>query len=555
MIKSFRFVVLLAILVAGMVFGVSAQDRKILRTAISMTQGGIETIDPGKAETVAQIDAINQMFLGLTSQDVTTGATTLGLADSMTISEDGLTYTFTIRPEVSWVRYNAETDAVEQVMDDAGAPRYVTAQDVADGMRRTLDAATASPYSYVLAPYVTGGVEFNGGDAAAELGITVVDGLTLIITQPSVAGFADAIYGLWMSRPVPTWVIEEFGDEWILPDNIVTNGPFALKSWEIESSMTMIKNPFWAGTEEIPAAQLDEVQLVFLDLAQQLQEYEAGNLDAIDIPSADLARVLADSELSAGYTPGVNPCTDYYGFDNTTAPTDNVHLRRALSFAVDRQALVDLLADGKTVAAFFSYPTLVAAPTSAAYPDLGARYDLELAQAELALALEDLGLSSVAELPVIPLWYNDASFHPTVAQAIEQMWAEGLGVSVQLAPQDPSGYFSRISEDAPNIYRSGWCKDYADANNFLYDVFFSEASQNDTGFVNAEFDALVEQARTETDLAVRVELYAQAEDILVNQQAAIIPLFYRATNQLVRPGVVAGISVTGNQSYYLWDSN
>jgi oligopeptide transport system substrate-binding protein len=103
------------------------------------------------------------------------------------------------------------------------------------------------------------------------------------------------------------------------------------------------------------------------------------------------------------------------------------------------------------------------------------------------------------------------------------------------------------------IYRSGWCQDYADANNFLYDVFYSESSQNDPGYVSEAFDALVDEARLETDQARRLELYAQAEQQFIVEDAGIAPIYWYTTNQLVKPYVEATVAVTGNQAYYNWD--
>ncbi|MBL8146042.1 MAG: oligopeptide ABC transporter substrate-binding protein OppA, partial [Anaerolineae bacterium] len=153
----------------------------------------------------------------------------------------------------------------------------------------------------------------------------------------------------------------------------------------------------------------------------------------------------------------------------------------------------------------------------------------------------------------LTLTYNDTPTHAAIAQAVQQMWAQTLGAQVTLSAQESTGYFSRLSEDYPQMARAGWCQDYSDANNFLFDVFHSQSSQNDPGFANDEYDALVEQARTETDTAIRRDLYAQAEEIFVLQEAGIAPIYWYALNLLVKPNVERAPSVTGNEAYYLWD--
>jgi oligopeptide transport system substrate-binding protein len=270
------------------------------------------------------------------------------------------------------------------------------------------------------------------------------------------------------------------------------------------------------------------------------------------IPVEEIVRVQNDPTLSQEYVTGANPCTYYLGFDNTEAPTDNVHLRRALSFAIDRQSIVDnVTRGGQTPAQWFAFPGLNASPTLETHPDLGVVFNPELAQEELALALADLGLASAADLQLTAT-YNDSSGHAAILQAIQQMWSDTLGLQVELTAADPTTYFGSLSEEYPQIARAGWCQDYSDANNFLYDVFFSESSQNDPGFANEEYDALVTQARTETDPEVRRDLYAQAEEIFVVEQAAIAPIYWYSTNQLIRAGIEYAPSVTGNEAYYLW---
>ncbi len=505
----------------------------------------------------SQIEVINQIFVGLSAQDVVTAESGLGLASSYEVSEDGKTFTFKLMDNVPWVRYNAESGAVEEVKDDAGKVRYVTADDVKYGMLRSLNPDTASPYSYVLVPYVSGAAEYNGGTGSADdVAVKVVDSTTLEVTQPDAVPFAISIYGLWMARPVPQWTIEENADAWTEPENIYTNGPFALKEWAHDESITLIKNPFWPGSTTVPQAKLDEVTLRFLDPGVQFNEYLAGTIDAIQVPVEAIDQVKADATLKAEYVTGGNPCTYYIGFDNTEAPMDNVHLRRALSYAIDRQSLVDNVTKrGETPAQWFVYPGLQAAPTLETNPDLGVKYDPALAKEELALALKDLGLASAADLPTIPYAYNDSSNHGAIAQAIQQMWTDNLGITVELSPQDPTTYFSLLSENAPLVYRAGWCQDYSDANNFDYDVFFSASSQNDTGFVDATYDELVSKARLESDVDARRALYAQAEQILVVDKAAIAPTHWYTLNLLVKPGIERAPSVTGNEAYYLWDKN
>ena len=165
----------------------------------------------------------------------------------------------------------------------------------------------------------------------------------------------------------------------------------------------------------------------------------------------------------------------------------------------------------------------------------------------------DLGVASAADIPTITLAYNDSSGHAAIMQAIQQMWTETLGITVELSAREPSTYFSSLSEGAPQLYRSGWCQDYPDADNFDRAVFRSDSQQNDANFNSPEFDALVDQARVETDTEVRRDLYAQAEDILVRDQVGIIPVYWYTSIQLTKPNVERTYSVVNREVYETWD--
>jgi oligopeptide transport system substrate-binding protein len=535
---------------------VTAQDGKVMRFSRAIG-GDINTIDPSVAEVSDELQVIEQMFVGLTAQDENTGELVPSIASSWEVSEDGLTYTFALRDDVSWVRVNLDSGEVEQVTDESGNPIMVTANDFVYAWQRSLDPATASTYAYVPAEFVVGGSAYQSGEGSFDdVAVAAVDDWTLEITQPEPVGFAPYIYGLWMVRALPAWSIEEGGDEWTEPDLINTYGPYALADWEHEVGMTLVKNPFWPGTSDAPVANIDTIEYVFLDPAASLAEYEAGNLDGLaDVPVEERDRVFADAVLGAEVNIATRDCTYYIGIDQTEPPlSESAHLRRALSYAVDRQSIIDNITKGRQVAAqWFARPGLIASPTLETNPDLGITYDAAMAQEELALGLEELGLSSVDELPSITLAYGDSANHGQIMQAVQQMWADTLGIQVELAGLDSTTYFTTVSEDAPQLWRSGWCSDYPDADNFDRSVFRTDAGQNDSGYSNPEYDALVDQARLEPDVEARRELYAQAETLLVVEDPAAIPIYWYTYVQMFKPNVEYTVPSSGYLRWAKWD--
>jgi oligopeptide transport system substrate-binding protein len=555
--KSFMLFLLLTLVLALIGGIVSAQEPKVLVTSRHMGSSDIPTIDPALAEDVASVQVIDQIFVGLGRINEETSAVEPGVA-TWEVADDGVTFTFSIMPEIPWVRYNAESGAVEQVMDESGNPRYVTAQDFVFGILRALDSVTAAPYGGVLAPWIAGGSEFNAGEAdASAVGVSALDTYTLqvVAAQPS-AVTEVVLSSLWLVNAQPQWVIDEQAEFWIDPENINTYGPFALKEWirGDGGSLTMVKNPFWPGTDTIPVPALDEVQFRFLDEAVQLTEFEAGSLDVAEMPDTELERVLASPELSAAYFTGPGTCTYYYGFNTERPPFDDARARRAFSMAIDRVGITeDVLGAGQIPANLWTLPTLNAAPTSAQFPELGIFSDAEAAVTAWNEYLAETG-QSAADFN-LTLFHNENTLHATIAQAVQQMWADTLGVTVQIATADFATYLD--TRGNYDIFRAGWCFDYPDTHNFHYDVPFHSdlLEENDTHWANAEYDSLIDAAFVAPTTEERIELYAQADNILVNTEAAIAPIYYLVTNDLTQPYVTRTHSFITRERYEKWDIN
>lgn len=550
MSRLFIALTLLTSLVVGLTT-VRAQDQKVLNVAMGAA-GTTVVWDVALATDTTSHTFIEMMFPGLAPRDETTGEPQHGMAESWDISEDGRVYTFTIKQGVPWVVYDAATDSVVEVTDENGDVRYVTAHDFVYGALRTMDPETASDYGYLPADWVAGGNAFNAGEGAREdVAIQALDDYTLEITASEPAGFLLQVYGLWVFAAQPQWTIEENGDAWTLPENYHVYGSYVLKSYEPGSRVEIIKNPFWTGTESHPVPKIDVIEAVFLDASAALAAYEAGELDTIEeVPLPDLPRLRVErpDELYVGS----RDCTYVYGFNVEKPPTDNVHMRRALSAAIDRQTLVDVLGRGELPAGFFSRPNFAASATQEEYPDLGARSDPELAQEELALYFEETGYT-LDTMPQIQLMFNTSEAHAQIAQMVQQMWAETLGIQVQVSNQEWQTYLNTLDEDAPNVFRYGWCADYPDPHNFLSDVYYSTSGNNDTNWANDEYDSILDEAKLLTDNEVRKEMYARAEHLLTWEDAAIAPVYFYTKISMIGTHLDASPSIIGIERYDKWD--
>jgi len=576
--RSKWFVVASILIVASMLLGAcnagapagSADPEKVLH--LTFGPGDIPTLDPALGTDTSSIQIAIETFVGLTRADEVTNIVAPGMASSWDVSEDGKVYTFHLRDDIPWVKYNPESGKVEKVEGCDGKDRMVNANDFYYGMIRTLTPETASDYAYVLAFAVAGGGAYNAGEGSVdEVGVKVVDDYTLEITFNEAAAYNAAIAGMWVAYAQPEWLIagdectDALGDRWTETGNFEGYGPYAMKEWVHDSDITLIANPYWPGTDEVPAPKINEVNWVFLDESPAFAEYEAGNLDVVGAPLADMDRIKSDPVLSAELVIAPSFCTYYYGF-NTAAPfTDDVRVRRALSMAIDRQSLIDNVTKGEQIPAqWFSTPGLAGAPTLADYPDLGVKSDPEAAKAALQEYLDEKGITA-ADVDMT-LMYNTSEGHQKIAEAIQQMWKDTLGIEVKVVNQEWQVYLDTIrGADTPQIYRLGWCLDYADANNFIREVFQLGGSANPgdpddptkplggISWYNPEFETLVQDAAKELDPAKRVEMYAEAENILVWEDAVMAPIYWYTTISLTKPYVTRTWSTGGHQHIEKWD--
>jgi oligopeptide transport system substrate-binding protein len=525
------------------------------------------SLDPSLSTDNVSINAVGNIFMGLTRTDPDSGEVVPYLATDWELSEDGLVYTFNMREDIPWVSYDPATGEWAQEVDEEGNPRFVNANDVVYGVKRTIDPATASDYSYVLYN-ILNAQAVNSGDEGVTLddvGVEALDDSTVQFTLEAPAGYFPSIAGMWIANPQPQWAIEEWDNKWTEAGLIVTNGPYGVEEWIHGGSLNLVKNPLWPEADTVQIERVEGVMITEDSTAFAM--YENNELDTQGVPQTEIDRVKADPVLGAEFVNAPDAATYYYGFTNNKPPFDDVRVRAAFTQAIDRQSLIDnVTKGGQLPATSFAPPGIFGAPEPGT---IGLQSDAAAAQASLQEYLDENGMT-IEDFNAmgITLMHNTSEGHANIAAAIQQMWRDTLGVDVKVENQEWKVYLETIQNttplaEMPHIWRLGWGADYADENNWVHEVFNADAGANRLrrGCVDdtctqvelSEFDETTVMAAQEQDPAKRAELYAKAEELLSAEEVAFAPIYHYTVVNTTKPWLDRSFASVGAQLFYLWN--
>ena len=366
-------------------------------------------------------------------------------------------------------------------------------------------------------------------DFDATVGVKVESPEKLIVTLNARTPFFTDLVAFYPLFPVNQRCIEKYGSpDWTRPENIVTNGPFKLQFRRIRDRIRMAKNEkYW----DAKAVQLQTIDaLAVKSETTALNMYLNGQLDWMTQVPASTIPILKDPEGDfVGQFRSAPMLTTYFYRINVTRPElSDKRVRRALAMAIDRHRLCEQITRAGEQPA-----TSLDPPGMAGYESpLGAGFDLAGARK----LLEDAGYPGGRGLPTIEILYNEPpTTHRTIAEAIQQMWRENLGIDVELRGLEWGVYLNTQHKLDYETCRAGWVADYPDPNTFL-DMFVTKGGNNDTGWSNTRYDALIKAAAVEPDPEQRMKLFQEAEAILLDEQP-IIPIYFYVSKNLVSPRV------------------
>jgi oligopeptide transport system substrate-binding protein len=411
----------------------------------------------------------------------------------------------------------------------------VTARDFEYAWKRTLDPKLAADYAYQLYGIVGAEAYNNAKPAQAaslreKVGVKAIDDRTLqvTLTSPQPWFVQQAAHHSFLAVHRPT--VEGHGTKWTEAKNIVTNGAFKLADWKHDASITLVKNEEWRDADKV-ALQRVEGRII-VDGTTRVQAFEAGEVDALDgggLPPADMPRLKQLAEYEKYPALG----TYYYGFNLKNIP--DINQRRAMALAIDRQSIIDNVAQADQIPATGMVPQGMPGFEVIEQDFLPTRSDIEKAR-------EFMGKAEVAENAKhkITLFYNDAPGHKEIAVAVQAMWKD-IGIDVTIKAQEWAQFLEFLGpppSDAVYVYRLGWIADYGDPMNFL-ELWTSQSGNNNSRFANAAYDQLIEQARNTPDDEARYELYREAEAMLTGPEGELpfMPIYWYTYTNLERASV------------------
>lgn len=487
--------------------------------------GSFPSIDPQTAVSQNGINLVENLFVGLTNFNHVTSEVEPELAKGWSVSEDGRVWTFTLRDDIYWLQ-----------IPETGAPnpqilRPVVAADVVTAVHRTCQSETEAPDGFILF-LITGCEqvynldEVNPADLEA-IGVKAIDTNTLQFNLNKPAGYFLTITTLPLLTPVPGDLIEEFEEEWTLPENLATSGPFMLTSGNLSETRTVLKkNPGWPLPK---GGNADIVNIYFFNDETSITElWQSKNLDIGPLPTDMVEDFLLNTPTKARLVTGQT--VFYLGYNFNSGIFGDPKVRRAFSAAIDREALAEALYGGRAhELRHLAPPGVIGAP---GIDEVGMGYDPDFAR----LQLVESGYASCQLMPPIRFMVSSLDLSLLQAELIRDMWVKELDCSEDQIIIDQVQFGTLLAntqagvgENRPDIWELGWSSFYPDEHNWVTELLHCSESENRSERECNNIDELMRQAGQSTRPEERVALYRRIENLLFSDsgETPMSPLYVR----------------------------
>ena len=481
-----------------------------------------ETLDPALNSAIDGANTLITVFEPLLLIDENNEVIP-GQAESYTVSDDGLTWTFTMRDGLKW------SDGSD-----------LTAKDFEYSFKRLAAPDTAAPYAETVVGMIDGYADATGNpDADGNMttepdfdALNVVaseDGKTLTVTLSYPCAYFDKLAAFAAMSPVQQATVEANGDAWCTePDTYICNGPYCISEWVPSERIVLAKNPNYVGGWDSSKIVSDTITLLLLeDSSAAYAAYNSGEAQLIkDVPTDEIPS-LTKAEDGGDFYVDTILGTYYISLNDQREPFNDVNVRKALSLAIDRDYVANTIMQGTYTPAYNLVGPGIVDETGMFYDNanggktyISDDYEANLEAAKQALA--DAGYPNGEGFPTIEYSANDAGYHIPVAEYLQQAWGE-LGITVNINKVEWSSFTPMRRAGDYDAARNGWVMDYNDPSNMI-ELFTTTNGNNDGKYSNPEFDAAIEASKV-ADKSVHFQKLHEAEDILMNDYGCI-PLAY-----------------------------
>jgi oligopeptide transport system substrate-binding protein len=473
-----------------------------------------ESLDPHKSRTTQAGDLQRDLGEGLIGYSPD-GELVAAAAERWTISDDGLTYTFWVRPDAKWS--NGDT---------------VTADDFVYSFRRLVDPATAAFYAQTSLGDIDNANEIIAGDKAVEsLAVAALDQQRFEIRLHQPVPYFLALLTHPSTFPVHRGAIELHGDAYARPGNLVTNGAYKLLTWEVGSYIEIVRNENYWNNENTA---IDRVRHhVTPQPGVELNRYRAGELDITStVPTGGFQQMREERPDELRVSPSL--AVYYYGFNLTQPPfKDNPKLRQALSMAIDRETITEKVVGRGEAPAYSWVPpgTNNYDPRRFSYADMS----VDARHKKARQMYREAGYSDTNPVQ-IEIRYNTSESHRRIAIAVQAMWRDVLGIEATLVNEEFQVLLANVREQAiTEVFRSSWTGDYNDAHTFLT-ILESGNPSNSPGYESAEYGELMAQAARQKDPQLRKTYLEEAERLMLSEHP-LMPIYFYVNKSMVNPRV------------------
>ena len=482
-----------------------------------------ETLDPALNNSIDGANTLITVFEPLLLIDENNEVIP-GQAESYTVSDDGLVWTFTMRDGLKW------SDGSD-----------LTAKDFEYSFKRLAAPDTAAPYAETVVGMIDGYEDAVGNpDADGNMttepdfdALNVVaseDGKTLTVTLSYPCAYFDKLAAFAAMSPVQQATVEANGDAWCTaPDTYVCNGPYYISDWLPSERIVLTKNPNYVGGWDSSKIVSDTITLLLLeDSSAAYAAYNSGEAQLVkDVPTDEIPS-LTKAEDGGDFYVDTILGTYYLSLNDQKEPFTDPNVRKALSLAIDRDYVANTIMQGTYTPAYNLVGPGIVDESGMFYDNanggktyISDDYEANLEAAKQALA--DAGYPNGEGFPVIEYSTNDAGYHTPVAEYLQQAWGE-LGITVNINKVEWASFTPLRRAGDYDASRNGWVMDYNDPSNML-ELFTTSNGNNDGKYSNADFDAAIEASKV-ADKSVHFQKLHEAEDILMNDYACIPVAYY-----------------------------